>query len=403
MQGRDLGRTPRYHESHAHLSFTVNLTTADPELWMLLGEARSKCEHLAQVPLRPSTRDELHVLYLAKGVHGTAAIEGNTLTENEVHDHLLGKLRLPPSQSTLTLEIDNIVAAFNWLKDEVFANNPKLTPQMICDINATVLQGLILPDEVRPGQLRTHDVAVGNYKAIPAEDCGPALQQMCAWLTGPDFEPKGTFGTSLDILRAIIAHLYIAWIHPFGDGNGRTARLVELMILLAAGVPQPASHLLSNHYNRTREEYYRRLDEARISNAYVLEFIRYSVSGFVDELRLQIEVVRRQMMEQAWEDMVEGTLRNRSGPTAARQRAIARELGRRDEPTPRAVIRRMTGELADMYAGKTMKTVTRDLNALAAEGLIERVETGWIASKHVLDNLLPARSPGHDTSASGAA
>jgi Fic family protein len=59
------------------------------------------------------------------------------------------------------------------------------------------------------------------------------------------------------LMKAILTHLYIAWIHPFGDGNGRTARLAELQILLAAGMPMPASHLLSNHYNTTRTDLYR--------------------------------------------------------------------------------------------------------------------------------------------------
>lgn len=50
----------------------------------MLGEAASKCEHIAGVPLRPSVAQELHRLYLAKGALATTAIEGNTLTENEV-------------------------------------------------------------------------------------------------------------------------------------------------------------------------------------------------------------------------------------------------------------------------------------------------------------------------------
>lgn len=54
------------------------------------------------------------------------------------------------------------------------------------------------------------------------------------------------------IFKAVVAHLYLAWIHPVGDGNGRTARLVEFQILLSSGVPSPAAHLLSNHYNQTR-------------------------------------------------------------------------------------------------------------------------------------------------------
>ncbi len=57
------------------------------------------------------------------------------------------------------------------------------------------------------------------------------------------------------VLKAIVAHLYIAWIHPFGDGNGRTARMVEFKICLSSGIAVPAGHLLSNHYNETREAY----------------------------------------------------------------------------------------------------------------------------------------------------
>ncbi|MBW2661693.1 MAG: Fic family protein, partial [Deltaproteobacteria bacterium] len=37
-------------------------------------------------------------------------------------------------------------------------------------------------------------------------------------------------------------------MHPFGDGNGRTARLLEFEALLSSGVPAPSSQLLSNHY-----------------------------------------------------------------------------------------------------------------------------------------------------------
>ena len=65
------------------------------------------------------------------------------------------------------------------------------------------------------------------------------------------------------VIQAIVAHVYIAMIHPFGDGNGRTARLIEFYILLRAGLPDMASHILSNHYNDTRQEYYRRLDQMR--------------------------------------------------------------------------------------------------------------------------------------------
>ncbi len=61
---------------------------------------------------------------------------------------------------------------------------------------------------------------------------------------------------------ASLAHLYLAWIRPFGDGNGRTARLCEYLVLVTSGAPTSAAHLISNHCNKTRNEYYRQLQFA---------------------------------------------------------------------------------------------------------------------------------------------
>jgi hypothetical protein len=100
-----------FERTHSWITFHIDLRHAGPSLWMLLGEAASKCEHIAGVPLRPSVAQSLHQLYLAKGALATTAIEGNTLTEKEVLAHLQGKLKLPPSKEYLAREVDNIVAA----------------------------------------------------------------------------------------------------------------------------------------------------------------------------------------------------------------------------------------------------------------------------------------------------
>jgi Fic family protein len=86
-------------------------------------------------------------------------------------------------------------------------------------------------------------VVVGNYRAAPAEDCKYLLDRLVDWLNGPTFvhaDPEIQF--ALILAKAVYAHLYLAWIHPFGDGNGRTARLLEFVILASSGLvpfPQP--------------------------------------------------------------------------------------------------------------------------------------------------------------------
>ena len=92
-------RTPerQYTTSHPWLTFSqVDLRRSGAEFWMLVGEARSKVEHLSMALLRPEIRDELLKVFLAKGVHATTAIEGNTLSEAQVVEIVEGRATLPP-------------------------------------------------------------------------------------------------------------------------------------------------------------------------------------------------------------------------------------------------------------------------------------------------------------------
>src|SRR5688500_17920990 len=102
--------TASIEETHPWITFDLRLPGA-PEFWMLLGEAQSKCAHIRGVPLQAGTASALERIYLAKGIQATTAIEGNTLTENQVQDQLAGQLQLPPSQAYLAREVGNISAA----------------------------------------------------------------------------------------------------------------------------------------------------------------------------------------------------------------------------------------------------------------------------------------------------
>ena len=132
-----------YQTTHPWLTFSLDMRPASPKLWMLLGECQSKCEHIAGVPLRPITAKQLHQLYLAKGVAATTAIEGNTLSEKQVLEHLKGKLELPASQNYLKQELDNITAACNSIRHQVQTKTlPSLTPKRIEELNRLLLDKL---------------------------------------------------------------------------------------------------------------------------------------------------------------------------------------------------------------------------------------------------------------------
>ena len=110
-------------KTHFWLTFQIDLRLIEYATWISLGEAQSKCVHISGVPLRPSVAQQLHMVYLAKGVLATTAIEGNTLTESEVIKHLEGKLKLPPSKEYLTKEIDNIIAACDKIATDILIHD----------------------------------------------------------------------------------------------------------------------------------------------------------------------------------------------------------------------------------------------------------------------------------------
>ena len=384
-----------YERTHPWIRFEIDLRAASAEFWMLLGEACSKCEHISSVPLQPRTAAYLHQLYLAKGALATTAIEGNTLSEDEVIKHLEGKLRLPPSKQYLAREIDNIVAACNRLRDELQSGSElKLEPGLIKRFNAEVLDNLKVDDGVVPGAVRSHSVGVARYRGAPAEDCDYLLDRLCSWLSGPGMSPPDVAAEmrmAHAIIRALLAHLYLAWIHPFGDGNGRTARLVEFFILVTSGFPTPAAHLLSNHYNQTRSEYYRQLDQASQSRGEPLPFINYALRGFVDGLRSQLEVIRDQQWHVAWENYVHDRFRGRNSESEVRKRHLVLDLSEIDDPIPLAKLREVSARVAAAYAKKTLKTLSRDVISLMDMGLIEQTADGYRANKEAILAFLPLR------------
>ena len=360
---------------------------------MNLGEASSKCEHIAGVPLRPPVAQELHKLYLAKGVLGTTAIEGNTLTEEQVRQILDGKLQLPPSKEYLQQEIENVLRACNQIGTLLAASQPvPLTVAKLKEFNATVLDQLKVEPEVVPGQIRTHSVGVLRYRGAPAEDCEYLLQRLCDWLNGDDFNAPSSDAVVYAIIKAVLAHLYLAWIHPFGDGNGRTARLVEFQLLITAGVPSPAAHLMSNHYNHTRSEYYRQLDYASKSGGDILPFMEYAVQGFVDGLRGQLELVREQQWDVTWRNYVHEMFRDKIKASDTRQRHLALDLSAIATPVPLAKITETTPRLAKTYATKSPKTLQRDLAELEKLGIVERTAEGIRAKREIILAFLPLRA-----------
>jgi Fic family protein len=382
-----------YQKTHRWIDFqATDVNNVQPRHWMLVGEARSKCEHLAGAPLKPALAQQLYQVTLVKGALATTAIEGNTLSEDQVRGILDGSYKAPPSRQYQEQEVRNVLEALQGLQDRIVAGeNIELTPELICEFNIQVLRETQLREGVVPGKFRTDSVVVGRYRAAPAQDCEYLLDRLLAWLNGPTFEnddPEVQF--ALTLAKAVYAHLYVAWIHPFGDGNGRTARLLEFAILANCGlVPVPAAHLLSNHYNLTRDRYYRELDLASKPGETTLGFLSYAIEGFIDGIREVIGMVREQQIQVAWVNYIYEQFASQPNTKATdRQRSLVLAMPM-DRTVPRGDLEGLTPKIAKLYASTGPRVLPRDLNHLAKLHLIRRVRRGYRARAEVVQAFLP--------------
>jgi Fic family protein len=384
-----------YERTHPWINFSLDLSKASYKIWMLLGEAQSKCRHISGVPLRPGDAEKLHKIYLARGVRATTAIEGNTLTEDDVRQIISDNLQLPPSRAYLKQEVENIISACNVIAQSV--SSPKspgaeLTVEDILSYNSMVLDKLTLKEGINPGEIRTFSVVAGGYRGAPAQDCRHLLEKLCSWLNDPDSFRLGERNEiAAGLLKAVLAHLYLVWIHPFGDGNGRAARLLEFRFLLEAGAPSPAAHLFSNHYNDTREEYYRHLELSWKKSDGVLSFLEYALEGFVDQLEDQIVQIRLSQIEGAWENYVHTQFAD-TAPEKRRKKMLL-ALSAEKEPVPKNRVLLLDTELYALYEGKTAKTVARDLSDLEKRGFIVEEKNLVRPAKERILAFLPVLKP----------
>lgn len=156
------------------------------------------------------------------------AIEGNTLTRRETALVVEKGLTVGGKSLTEHLEATNHAGAIDWVKEQVKRKPTNLTEKDILHIHDIILKGI---DDADAGHYRSVPVRIsGSAVVLPNPRKVPDLMQdFAVWLS----HSQGLHPAEL----AAEAHYRLVTIHPFADGNGRTARLLMNMILLMSGYP----------------------------------------------------------------------------------------------------------------------------------------------------------------------
>lgn len=177
-------------------------------------------------------------------VSGSTGIEGNPLAPGQVEEVLAGAA--VEADADHIREVENYSRALNLARDA--ARRPGFTwsHEVIHLINATVMEGL--PRDTHgnyrgPGE----DVYVGIFTGPSPRMVQSLMDELVAWLTRIDLTPP--------LMQSALLHLNVIAIHPFNDGNGRTARILAAMEFVRDGIRSPELVSIEAYLRRNRDEY----------------------------------------------------------------------------------------------------------------------------------------------------
>ncbi|MBX3178913.1 MAG: Fic family protein [Candidatus Hydrogenedentes bacterium] len=179
-------------------------------------------------PLPPDLVKNLEDWYRVELTYTSNAIEGNTLTRRETALVLEKGLTVGGKSLREHLEAANHAQAIDWVRDQVRRTPADLGERDMLAIHSLILKGI---DDINAGRYRNIAVRIaGSTVVLPNPMKVPDLMaDFAAWLAGAnDLHP---------VALAAEAHYRLVTIHPFVDGNGRTARLLMNLLLMMAGYP----------------------------------------------------------------------------------------------------------------------------------------------------------------------
>ena len=182
----------------------------------------------AQRPLSTALLRNLEDWFRVELTYTSNAIEGNTLTRRETALVVEKGLTVGGKSLIEHLEAVTHARAVDWIRDQVARQPRELDGRDILELHTVVLKGI---DDANAGRYRNVAVRIsGSMVVLPNPVKVPGLmEEFAAWLRSP----PGLHPVEL----AAEAHYRLVTIHPFVDGNGRTARLLMNLILLMEGYP----------------------------------------------------------------------------------------------------------------------------------------------------------------------
>ena len=218
-----------------------------------------------------------------EATHSSTSIEGNPLNIKQVEKTLFSKQKLTKEQYA-EIEVKNYKKSLDWIAKRKRQDNKELSMDDILSLHGIITESLL--DETRSGKIRVNPVYIVNqdgetiYNAPEPEKTGEELRSFLQWVSS-------SAGEVHPVIIAGIIHYMLASIHPFADGNGRTARATVSLYLSLTGYDFREALVVDSYYAVDRKAYYDALKSVQNGNyanaktADITSWLEYFTEGFV--------------------------------------------------------------------------------------------------------------------------
>jgi Fic family protein len=233
--------------------------------------------------------------------HHTTHIEGTQLTLEQSEQLLKGQA-LANTDPDDARELINYRDAFDLVADYLDSELP-VTEGLIREIHKRLVKG-VRGNAAAPGEYRKIQNYVVNsktgktiYTPPPAYEIQSMMQALVDYMNDSDeIHPVFVSG---------IAQFQLVHIHPFLDGNGRSARLLSTLCLYRKGYDFKRLFTISEFYDRNRNDYYSAIQSVRESKMDMtgwLEYFTHALSEQMQEIKTKGEaVIRSDILEREYD------------------------------------------------------------------------------------------------------
>jgi len=277
-----------------------------PRRWILydstavmtaLVEAKSAVQSLTSLPYQKSWVEALQELQLKREVAGTSRIEGAEFTERELEEAVRPNASAEELRTRSQRQAHSAMRAYRWI-GQLPTDRP-ISGDLIREVHRLLVTGCD-EDHCPPGVLRGRDYNV-TFGIPPHRgvEGGPPCEEAFEGLL---HSVQTEFRDHDPLVQAMALHYHLAAMHPFLDGNGRTARAMEALVLRRAGLTDRAFVAMSNYYYDEKPAYLRILGEVRQDSHDLTPFLIFALNGIRIQCEQLTAEIRKHMQRALFRD-----------------------------------------------------------------------------------------------------